>query len=818
MTDKTEGGGRLARVTVALGLILAAVLGLAAIANADPAVLFSDNFDGGIAGWTTAPIVNSYTGTPKNGVRSVRLRQAGSMERGISTVGYEAITVSFYLGASSLDGPGEDVQALWSGGAGWVLLKQISDGDPEEDGKLHYFEYTLPSAAANNSSFALRFCINGNQNTDYGYVDDVVVRGEPAENTLSISGAHGAVRVEGVVQSLPWSGTFAWGSEVRLEAVPEAGYEFAGWSGDLSGAENPATVTVDADKSVTAEFASVSAAPDLEVSANAIDLGTITGSATDASVYVYNAGGGSFDWTITGDEESWLTVTPGAGTTSNEQDYLTIEVDPTSLRSGAGWAVTGQDFPASLEWGETAQVEVAAVNNGSAPWTAAAYELRSIDTAGAAPVITDRWGLAGVDLAGTVPAGGNAVWQFEVTAPPLTTIAYGPSAEAGTAAVMSSLGADWGLSLETAYSGSFRVSRDGAPDDYEDVNVSFTYAALVEGVASNDIVVSRFPDVQPGTLGNWARTYIEECAGRVPAIVKGYPDGLFRPRTLVDRAAMAVFIARAMGLELQPYQGLFPDVPEEYWAAREIEALVRAKVVAGYPDGRYHGARIVTRDQMCVYVARARGWASVDTPAPDPVEAPFPDVPVGFWADGEIAQCVAHGIVQGYPDGNFEPTGELSRDQIAVFLYRAFVAPFPNAVVLGGPGVTTVDPTATPYVGWSSRVGDAKQPGYAYVVFDAVRLGPQLARPGRDGTWDVRFELRAASAPEAGAVAAGVVSLTPLELTQIRNAAVASGDPYCVVAWQMPSLPAGDYILVVSVETENGSMYQLALTPEVSVH
>ena len=41
---------------------------------------------------------------------------------------------------------------------------------------------------------------------------------------------------------------------VTLTAVPDQGHDFAGWSGDLAGAENPVTITMTADKTVTATF------------------------------------------------------------------------------------------------------------------------------------------------------------------------------------------------------------------------------------------------------------------------------------------------------------------------------------------------------------------------------------------------------------------------------------------------------------------------------------------------------------------------------------------------------------------------------------
>jgi C1A family cysteine protease len=44
------------------------------------------------------------------------------------------------------------------------------------------------------------------------------------------------------------------GTTVQLTAAPSDGFEFVGWSGDVSGDSNPITVVVDADKEVTAHF------------------------------------------------------------------------------------------------------------------------------------------------------------------------------------------------------------------------------------------------------------------------------------------------------------------------------------------------------------------------------------------------------------------------------------------------------------------------------------------------------------------------------------------------------------------------------------
>jgi uncharacterized repeat protein (TIGR02543 family) len=52
----------------------------------------------------------------------------------------------------------------------------------------------------------------------------------------------------------PEGGIYDIGGTVTLRANPTVGYEFVSWSGDASGAEPEITITMDADKSVTATF------------------------------------------------------------------------------------------------------------------------------------------------------------------------------------------------------------------------------------------------------------------------------------------------------------------------------------------------------------------------------------------------------------------------------------------------------------------------------------------------------------------------------------------------------------------------------------
>lgn len=60
---------------------------------------------------------------------------------------------------------------------------------------------------------------------------------------------------EGSIQRTPDKALYTHGEIVELTAVPDNGWGFVGWRGDLEGSENPTEINMNGDKSVTATFA-----------------------------------------------------------------------------------------------------------------------------------------------------------------------------------------------------------------------------------------------------------------------------------------------------------------------------------------------------------------------------------------------------------------------------------------------------------------------------------------------------------------------------------------------------------------------------------
>jgi len=185
-----------------------------------------------------------------------------------------------------------------------------------------------------------------------------------------------------------------------------------------------------------------------------------------------------------------------------------------------------------------------------------------------------------------------------------------------------------------------------------------------------------FPDI---SLDQWAFYDVEAAANGT--VITGDPDGLYHPGDPVTRAQMAVFISRCLAGEdslvpTGPSVAFFSDVPTDHWAFRYVEYAHANGIVIGYQDG-YHPDDVVDRAQVAVFVARAIVEPTGDKGLADytpPATPSFADVPVTYWAYRHIEYLREQGIVRGYGDG-YRPAVSVSRDQMAVYVNRAFDLP-----------------------------------------------------------------------------------------------------------------------------------------------
>jgi hypothetical protein len=146
----------------------------------------------------------------------------------------------------------------------------------------------------------------------------------------------------------------------------------------------------------------------------------------------------------------------------------------------------------------------------------------------------------------------------------------------------------------------------------------------------------------------------------------------FCPNGQITRAEMAVFIVSAMyGVNTftpsqTPY---FNDVPVGSFGFPWIQEMYELGITAGCGNGNFCPNQNVTRDEMAVFLIKARyGSSTLFTYPSTPY---FTDVPATYWAFPWIQRFAQDGITSGCGVGLFCPAQPVIRGDMAVFVMRA---------------------------------------------------------------------------------------------------------------------------------------------------
>lgn len=102
--------------------------------------------------------------------------------------------------------------------------------------------------------------------------------------------------------------------------------------------------------------------------------------------------------------------------------------------------------------------------------------------------------------------------------------------------------------------------------------------------------------------GHWAEKEIASVYSA--GLMEGYPDGTFRPDSTISREETAVFLARAIKADINHGKNEFSDISSDRWSYNEIIALANSGVLFGYPDGTFRPESIIDRGEMAAVLNR----------------------------------------------------------------------------------------------------------------------------------------------------------------------------------------------------------------------
>ncbi|MDQ0243779.1 hypothetical protein J2S09_001324 [Bacillus fengqiuensis] len=172
----------------------------------------------------------------------------------------------------------------------------------------------------------------------------------------------------------------------------------------------------------------------------------------------------------------------------------------------------------------------------------------------------------------------------------------------------------------------------------------------------------------------WNKEQIEKLASKY--IVQGRPDGSFGPYATTTRVQLAVLLTRALGLSTDAaYDNSFKDVKGDEWFVPEVTAAVNAGIIQGKVDGSFDPNAPVSRAQAAVMINRALEFVSYDKEtALDKtlkVEKFKDESKILEWARKDIETLLQAGIIEGLPNGNFDPYAQTTRSQMVKILDEA---------------------------------------------------------------------------------------------------------------------------------------------------
>lgn len=133
-----------------------------------------------------------------------------------------------------------------------------------------------------------------------------------------------------------------------------------------------------------------------------------------------------------------------------------------------------------------------------------------------------------------------------------------------------------------------------------------------------------------------------------------------KTRQRVYSALCAVLLALGLSATTLGYS----DVAQETWYYETIQAVTEQGLMQGVTSERFAPEGYVTRATVITTLWRLEGSPDVT------VSSVFPDVPGKHWAYTAAAWAKGAGIATGYSDGVFGPEDHVTREQLAVFLYR----------------------------------------------------------------------------------------------------------------------------------------------------
>ena len=151
-------------------------------------------------------------------------------------------------------------------------------------------------------------------------------------------------------------------------------------------------------------------------------------------------------------------------------------------------------------------------------------------------------------------------------------------------------------------------------------------------------------------------------------IVNGESDNAFCPDNNVTREEFVKILVHALNISGVDSTTAFRDVDENEWYCKDIQTAYSTGIVTGLSTDTFGIGQNITREDICVMLARALDYQGKDITASGGKEYVDTDE-ISDYAREAVALMTDAGILSGYEDGTVQPKAFATRAECAKLMY-----------------------------------------------------------------------------------------------------------------------------------------------------
>ncbi|MGI5998872.1 MAG: S-layer homology domain-containing protein, partial [Lutispora sp.] len=184
---------------------------------------------------------------------------------------------------------------------------------------------------------------------------------------------------------------------------------------------------------------------------------------------------------------------------------------------------------------------------------------------------------------------------------------------------------------------------------------------IVDGNTTGASSTTPFADIK----GHWAESHIEYLYSK--GATSGTGNSNYSPDKTLTRAEFVKFLVSTLkGIDLkEAKEGIFKDVANGQWYTDYANWAGVKGIAAGVKNDNFRPDDVVTREEMAVMIYNAANIMKIELGAEVEYKEFTDASKISAWAKDAVKAVQQSGIINGKPDGSFDPQGQATRAEAA---------------------------------------------------------------------------------------------------------------------------------------------------------